>query len=153
MTATTAADYLKYSSAKLRHSTDWALDAIGGGLCDHDTGHDIELEAVHVAIAEVAKLAELFGDPNRYSDGRLVKTGTWIEDGVYTDNVWHPDPSQEKPRSWRSNLIHDPGTPCPGIYEVTTDPATQQIHVRVIRLAEHAVDSQHHDGDDTGEPW
>lgn len=129
-----ADDALKYAAALLRDRTDWALDAIGGSDCNRH-GHEVELDAIHSAIASVSKLAEQLGDWQHYSDGRIVKSGAQIEDGVYTEHVWHPDPSQEQVHSWRGQLRSDPGIPSPGVYEVTTYPATQEIHVRVVRTA------------------
>ena len=57
-----ADDALKYAAAQLRAQTDWALDSIGGSLCET---HEDELDALHNAIAEVSELAEQLGDPNR----------------------------------------------------------------------------------------
>lgn len=131
-----ADDALKYAAAMLQSCTDWALDSIGGSLCEANDGHDDELDAVHEAVARVAKLADQFGDLNRYSNGRVVKSHKRIADGLVTSHVWHPDSSQEKSESWRGNLLSgDPDVPSPGIYEVTTYPATQEIHVRVVRTA------------------
>lgn len=131
-----ADDALKYAAAVLHARTDWVLDAIGGSLCEGAAGHETELDAVADIVAEINGLASEFGDRGTYSDGRKVKSGAWIDDDhIRTEHVWHPDPAQEKPQSWRGNLLHDPGTPCPGIYEVTTYPATQEIHVRVVRTA------------------
>ncbi|ART69079.1 hypothetical protein BTO20_11220 [Mycobacterium dioxanotrophicus] len=131
-----ADDALKYAAAVLRERTDWALDEIGGSMCDQE-GHELQTNAIHDITVDIASLAELFGDPNVYSDGRYVKTSTWIDgDSLGTSHVWHPDPAQEKPASWRGNLpSYDPDIPSPGIYEVTTYPETQEIHVRVVRTA------------------
>lgn len=129
----TATDALKYAAALLRYRADWATDAIGGADCSAD--HEPELEAIDDAVREIDALAAQFGDSRSYSDGRLVKTSCEIEPGVVTAHVWHPDPSAEKPQSWRGTLRHDPGEPSPGVYEVSTDPATQIIHVRAVRLA------------------
>ncbi|MDP7703238.1 hypothetical protein [Mycobacterium sp. TY815] len=128
-----ADDYIKYAAAMVRERIEWTTDEIGGACCGH--GHDIPLDALMYLRADVEALAAKFGDINTYSDGRKVKTGTQIEHGVYTEKVWHPDPSAEKPHSWRGHLLSDPGIPSPGIYEVTTYPATQEIHVRVVRTA------------------
>ncbi len=128
-----AADALKYAAALLKHRTDWATDAIGGAGCGGD--HDTELEALDQVFDSVEFLATQFGDPNRYSDGRQVVTSREIERGFITVHVWHPLPEVEAPASWRGNLRHDPGEPCPGLYEVSTTPDTQEIHVRVVRTA------------------
>lgn len=128
-----ADDALKYVAAFVRERIEWTTDEIGGSMCGTD--HELQLDAIDQLRGEIDALAVLFGDPNRYSDGRLVKSGRQIEDGIYTSHVWHPDPSQESMQSWRGKLLHDPGTPCPGVYEVTTFPATQDIHVRVMKTA------------------
>lgn len=130
----TAADMLKYAAAMLQTRTDWALDSIAGAICDQGA-HEDELDDLHDTVNKICALAAGFGDPGRYSDGRLVQSSKEIVDGLVTGHLWHPDPASETPRSWRANLPSDPGVPSPGIYEVTTDPATQQIHVRVIRVA------------------
>lgn len=127
------ADALKYVAAKVRERIEWTGDDISGSDCGH--GHEIPLDALNDLIPDVASLAALFGDPETYSDGRKVKSWAEIEPGVVTANVWHPNPAAEEPRSWRGPLMHDPGTPSPGVYEVTTNPATQEIHVRVVRSA------------------
>lgn len=137
-TAPNAADYLKYAAARLHSCTDWTVDAIGGSICEGAGGHEIELNALADIAAEVNGIAAEFGDRHTYSDGRAVRSGAWIDGCIHTQHIWHPDPSQEEPRSWRGNLLHDPGTPCPGVYEVTTTPATQDIHVRVVRLVDTA---------------
>ncbi|TDO18180.1 hypothetical protein EV580_1364 [Mycobacterium sp. BK086] len=126
-----ADDALKYAAARLHSCTDWAIDSIGGSDACH--GHEDECGAIADIVAEINGLAAEFGDRGTYSDGRKVKTGAWIDNSIRTEHVWHPDPAQEKPLSWRGNLLSDPGSPCPGVYEVTTDPATQDIHVRVVR--------------------
>lgn len=130
-----ADDALKYAAARLHSCTDWALDSIGGSMCEGADGHENELAAIADIAAEINGLAAHFGDRGTYSDGRKVKSGAWIDGSIRTEHVWHPDPTQEAPHSWRGNLLHDPGTPCPGIYEVTLTPATQDIHVRVVKTA------------------
>lgn len=129
-----ADDALKYAAAILRERTEWALDEIGGSSCDQH-GHEMQTDAIHDITVDIAKLAARFGDPNRYSDGRVVQSSRWIEkDALSTGHVWHPDPAEEEPHSWRGSLpSYDPDVPPPGVYEVTTDPATQEIHVRVVR--------------------
>jgi hypothetical protein len=126
-------DALKYAAAILRQRTDWTLDGIGGSMCDGN--HETDLDATREIVDEIADLAAEFGDPRRYSDGRVVKSEKEIQLGLVTSHVWHPDPAVEGSHSWRSNLPSDPGVPSPGIYEVTTYPVTQEIHVRVVRSA------------------
>ncbi|MAS06193.1 MAG: hypothetical protein CL534_16135 [Ahrensia sp.] len=127
------ADYLKYAAAMLWQRVEWTTETIAVSSCDG--AHDHELDAITDAACEIKSLAMQFGDPRRYSDGRAVQTTQQIEDGCYTVHVWHPEAATEDPRSWRGSLRHDPDEPCPGVYEVTTDPATQQVHVRTVRLA------------------
>jgi hypothetical protein len=128
-----ADDAVKYAAALVKQRIEWTGDEIAGTECGHD--HEEPLNALGDLPAEIADLATAFGDPNIYSDGRKVKTWAEIEDGVITSNIWHPDPTVEKPRSWRGHLRSDPGIPSPGVYEVTTYPETQEIHVRVVRTA------------------
>ena len=128
------ADALKYAAAILRQRIEWTTDAIAGSECDGD--HDIELDAIGDVSAEISALAASFGDIDRYSDGRRVKSRAEIALGLITEHVWHPDATQEESRSWRSHLLSgDPDVQSPGIYEVTTIPETQQIDVRVVRIA------------------
>ncbi len=130
-----ADDALKYAFAVVRDRVEWTTDEIGGSSCDHH-GHELQCDAMFNLIEEIGSLAGQFGDTNLYSDGRVVRSVRWIEkDALSTGHVWHPDPSQERPQSWRGHLLSDPGVPSPGIYEVSTDPATQEIHVRVVRTA------------------
>lgn len=129
-----ADDALKYVAAILNERIEWTTDGIGGSGCDHS--HDIELDALLDINTDVRGLAARFGDLNRYSDGRMVKTRKEIDQGLYTVHVWHPDPSSEESKSHRGALLSgDPDVPSPGIYEVTTYPETQEIHVRVVRSA------------------
>jgi hypothetical protein len=129
----TAADALKYASAILHERTEWTTDAIGCADCGDE--HEIELDAINDVAIEIRSLAAQFGDFHHYSDGRRVKSSKEIQLGLVTEHVWHPDPTQEEPRSWRGNLPSgDPDIPSPGIYEVTTDPFTQEIHVRIVQL-------------------
>lgn len=138
-TTPNAADFLKYAAARISRCADWAGDSIAGSICEGADGHEAELDALAEVDTEITSFAAMFGDPNRYSDGRLVKSGAWIDGrSIYTQHVWHPDPTQEEPQSWRGNLLHDPGTPCPGRYEVTITPQTQAIDVRVFRVSRHA---------------
>jgi hypothetical protein len=126
-------DALKYAAAILKSRTDWCCDSIGGSLCNGD--HETELDALDDTVREVLALAASFGSRRRYSDGRLVESSVEIEQGLVTSHIWYPDPGAEEPRSHRGHLLSgDPDIPSPGIYEVTTDPATQDLHVRVVRM-------------------
>lgn len=131
-------DALKYAYARMRATAEWTLDSIGGSMCDHHSGHEDELNAIGDCVGLVRDLLVPFGNPNLYSDGRRVRSSTVIDDesGLFTSHVWYPDASIEEPRSWRGTLSSgDPDIPSPGIFEVSTDPSTQQIHTRVIRIA------------------
>ena len=130
-----ADDALKYAAALLHSRTDWATDSIGGSSCDRG-GHELELDAIADVISDIGRLASQFGDPRRYSDGRMVKSSREIERGLTTEHVWHPVLELEQVRSHRRSLLSgDPDVPSPGMYEVTTYPVTQEIHVRVVRSA------------------
>ena len=131
----TAADYLKYAAALLNARTDWACDSIAGAICDGADGHEVELDAINDAVREVQKMAALFGYARKYSDGRRVVSYAEIQPGLVTSHVWHPDAAAEERTSWRSSLPSDPGEPSPGVYEVSLEPATQEIFVRVVRSA------------------
>ena len=127
-----ADDAIKYAAALLQQRLAWTTDTIGGSDCDVD--HETELDAILEACTEIQALAAQYGSPHRYSDGRLVVSHAEIQPGLTTEHVWQPDPAQEQARSWRGNLPSDPDVPPPGIYEVTTTPQTQDVHVRVVRL-------------------
>ncbi len=130
----TPEDVLKYALARTRDTQGWALDAVGD--CGHPDGHDDMVSALideQCTLRELA--AQVIRDPERYSNGRAVQTTQEIVPGLYTGHVWHPLADAEEPYSWRAALPSDPGVPSPGVYEVTVDPARQDIHVRVIRLA------------------
>ena len=129
-----AEDRLKFIVARLHSVTDWAIDSIGGSGCEPADGHETELDAIADLVAEITHLASGFGDPLVYSDGRAVKSRKQIQASLIVEHVWHPDPALEEPRSSGSSLPSDPGVPSPGVYEVTTNPGTQEIDVRVIRL-------------------
>jgi hypothetical protein len=116
----------------LKSRTQWADDSIAGS--DECNGHELELEAIDHTVTEIRRLAAQFGDPGRYSDGRVIESRAEIVPGFVTCHVWHPDPNVEEPASHRGLLLSDPGVPSPGIYEVSTDPATQDIHIRVVRI-------------------
>ena len=131
-----AEDALKYAVALVRERVGWTTDAIAGSCCDQS--HEIETDAIWDLRDELAQLTAPFGDPNRYSDGRAVYSSREVdaECGLVTGHIWHPDAGAEEPRSWRGNLHSGyPDVPSPGIFEVSTDPLTQSIHVRVVRVA------------------
>jgi hypothetical protein len=137
-----AEDALKYAAAILTKRTGWACEAIGTseecGTSEMygDDVHGDELTAISAAVDEIRALAARFGDPRRYSDGRPIGTYAEIVPGFHTEHIWLPNPAEEKPRSWRDELpSFDPDLPSPGRYEVSTDPATQQVHVRVMRTS------------------
>lgn len=129
-----ADDALKYAAAQLTSCTDWACDSIAGSLCDHG-GHEDELDAINATAAFIQGLAARFGDPNRYSDGRHVKSQKEVVEGLRTEHIWEPNPYAEEPSSWRGNLHSGhPDIPSPGVYEVSTSPFTQELHIRVLTL-------------------
>lgn len=136
-----ADDAIKYAAAILHERTSWACEAIGTSEeCGNteqwgDDVHGDQLEAISLVVAEITALAAQFGDQRHYSDGRLLTSRADIEVGMYTTHIWHPDPSREMPLRWRGELLHDPGTPRKGIYEVSTNPVTQELYVRVLRFA------------------
>jgi len=127
-----ADDALKYAAALVYRGIDWTSDAIGGSGCDRE-GHEIEVDELLGLRDSVRELAALFGDINKYHDGRLVRSYIQIEYGLTTERIWHPDPAQDAVTRWDGHLLHDPGTPCPGKYVVTCDPDGQCVDVRVIR--------------------
>jgi hypothetical protein len=132
-----AEDALKYAYAQLRDTSDWTCDAIAGSLCDHG-GHEDELDAISDCVDLVRELVGQFGDPNRYSDGRFVTSRKEVDadSGLVTRHVWHPNSYVEQAESWRGQLpASDPDSNSPGVYEVSTNPGTQEIHVRVVRIA------------------
>jgi|GEM_PF-5871298 len=65
-----ADDALKYAAALLNYRAEWINRSIGGSDCDTD--HDVELDSISAIARQVSKIAAHFGDPRRYSDGRLV---------------------------------------------------------------------------------
>jgi hypothetical protein len=128
-----ADDPLKYAAALLKSRFEWTGDAIGGSVCDGD--HELELDALDDTVKEILGLAALFGSRLRYSDGRLVESSAEIEPGLVTSHIWQPEPGAEQPQSHRGHLLSgDPDVPSPGIYEVSTNPVTQQLSVRVVRV-------------------
>lgn len=122
----TADDMLKHQAAKLEETWAWTGDVIS------DCGHDVEIGALSESIVGLVQAASSLPLPQTYSNGRRVKTEAEIVPGLTTVQVWHPDPTAEQPHRWRAQLPSDPGTPSPGMYEVTTDPVAQTIHVRVL---------------------
>ena len=127
-----AVDALKYAATLLRSRADWIIDEIGGAMCENEM-HETPLDVLDDLVGQIGALAAAFGDPRRYSDGRHVTTRAEIENNFSTEHIWHPDPNFEQPRSWTGHLLSDPGTKCRGIFEVRTDPATQEIQVEVVR--------------------
>ncbi|BBY48380.1 hypothetical protein MARA_18480 [Mycolicibacterium arabiense] len=75
-------------------------------------------------------------DDEHYSDGRLVETTVDIAPaGSGTaHHVWHPDPAAEQPDSSVTNLGDDAFGRSSGFFEVTTDPATQELRAYLVRL-------------------
>jgi len=148
VTTMCAEDALKYAAALLSHQTRWTSHVIiGSAGCD---GHPAELEAIGSAVDEIQVLAGTFGDTLQYSDGRAVMTDTEIRRGLFYRHVWHPDPSREAPRSWWGRLRPKPGISCPGTFEVATDPATQTLHVSVVREGMSALMGASRPHDDVG---
>lgn len=133
-TTPNASDALKYAAAILRQRTEWTTSSIAGSECAIE--HETELDAICEVSDQITFLAAQFGDPRRYSDGRLVTSRTEIQHGLTTEHVWQPDPTTEDSRSYRGQLPSgDPDIPSPGRFEVTTIPETQEMHVRVVRVA------------------
>jgi hypothetical protein len=127
-----AADALKYAAATLKHQADWIIDSIG---CNSGCDHEAELDTLDDTIKEICELAARFGDPRTYSDGRTVVSAAQIERGAFTSHIWNPDFTVEQPRSWSGPLSSGhPDLPSPGVYQVSTDPLTQEIHVQTVRL-------------------
>lgn len=132
-------DALRYVAALLKYHNDWIHDAIAGAGCmsEHDPtcciDHDPELDTLDQLVDEIAELTAQYGPTDRYTDGRRVKTTARIQaQGMYTEHVWHPDATAETPDSWGGPLPHDPDTPSPGLYQVDTNPLTQDLHTCVI---------------------
>jgi hypothetical protein len=128
-----ADDALNYAAALLKSRFEWTGDAIGGSMCDGD--HELELDALDDTVKEILELAASFGSRRRYSDGRAVESTVEIEQGLVTSHIWQPEPGVEQPRSHRGHLLSgDPDVPSPGVYEVSTNPVTQELSVRVVRV-------------------
>lgn len=127
-----ADDALKYVAAVAAVRINVALKGIrGSDVCD---GHEGEGDEIWNVVKDIQQQAAKFGDTTRYSDGRSVFTAANIDNYTAVLYIWTPDAAEESPRSWTGTLLSDPGAPSPGVYEVSTDPTTQQLHVRVVRL-------------------
>jgi hypothetical protein len=90
-----ADDALKYAAAILKSRTQWAGDSIAGS--DECNGHNLELEAIDHTVTEICRLTAQFGDPRRYSDGRLLnlfggQNGDATRHRDSTSTRWH-DPA------------------------------------------------------------
>lgn len=94
-----ADDALKYAVALLNYRAEWINDSIGGSDCNTD--HDVELDALTGIARQISTMAANFGDLQRYSDGRLIKSSREIQRGFITEHLWHPDPEVEAISSWR----------------------------------------------------
>jgi hypothetical protein len=137
-------DSLRYINSHCFDLLDYVIDSLGcskpNGLNEEQT-EDLQamLESVQVDIRTELKAhasdATMPARLQSYSNGRRVRSDAEIQYGLVTSHTWHPDASAQETRSWRSSLPSDPGVPSPGIYEVTLEPAAQDIHVRVVRIA------------------
>jgi hypothetical protein len=85
-----AEDALKYAAAMLKQRTGWATDSVVGAECGE--AHEDACDLVDDAVTEVRRLAAAFGDPRRYSDGRVVRSEAEIQRGLSAEHIWHPDP-------------------------------------------------------------
>ncbi|MDP7735137.1 hypothetical protein [Mycobacterium paragordonae] len=146
-TTASAADWLKYRAAECASRTNAITDAICAVLSDvkmdgeTEEGLDELLRELDDLAAENRAAAARFGDPNKYSDGRVVESFTPITPGMSQGVTWHPDPAAHRPTHWIGDLLSDPGMPSPGRYEVTLDAISQRIDVRVIRNADARIAS------------
>lgn len=122
----TVEDQIKYAAACADVTCEWALTECG----DCENEHDTAVNAISDALLELLSAVHRLPDRHRYSDGRVIVSRVEVEYGLIAQHIWKP--GNEDPQSWRSDLPHDPGTPPRGKYEVTTDPVTQQMHVRVL---------------------
>ncbi|SCX15178.1 hypothetical protein [Mycolicibacterium fluoranthenivorans] len=135
-----ADDALKYAAAVLRKRTNWALENIGiseerGSTEDYgDDVHGNALEAMYEVVEEIEELAARFPDPRHYADGRQIKTSKRIVGCFVAEHIWHPVAAEETPSNYGGRLpsLTDDST-SPARYEVSTDPATQTIHTRVVK--------------------
>ena len=131
-------DSLRYINSHCGDLLDYVLDRLSCDLGAADT-EDLQsmLESIQADIRTELKAhasdATMPAQAQYYSNGRRVRSSAEIEYGLVTSHTWHPDASAQESRSWRSSLPSDPGVPSPGIYEVTLEPATTDIFVRVVR--------------------
>lgn len=125
-------DALKFAYAILHHRIEWTTNAISGSDCG--LSHELEIDAINDIVRQVGQMAAVFGYPDKYSDGREVISSTKIYRGLMAWHIWQPyvnEPSQ----SWRGNLPgNGPDEPSPGVYEVETVPATQELRVSIVML-------------------
>lgn len=123
----TIEDRIKHAAAEADSASDWALSEIG----DCDGERDLAVDVLCEALAKLLAAVHQLDNRHRYSDGRAIVSRVEIVDGLVAQHIWKPD--GEEPTKWRSDLpSFDPDVPSPGKYEVTTDPATQGIHVRIL---------------------
>lgn len=135
-----AEDALKYAAAILTERISWTTEAIGcseecghGEQCGDDVHRD-ELEAIDAVVREIRSFAARFGDSRRYSDGRMIIAHAEIVRGFVAEHIWHPSPAEEQPQTRGGEVpSFDPNRPSPGRYQVSSEPATQTLHVRVMR--------------------
>lgn len=135
----TPTDSLRYLEARIGSGLEYVIDRLGWSLLDGLTEDETEdLQNILESLQAEIQAQRKSHTANRwyYDDGRAVKSRADIEEGHYTEQVWHPDPGAEpEPHSWRGNLLSgEPDVASPGIYEVTITPEDQQIHVRTVRL-------------------
>jgi hypothetical protein len=135
----TPTDSLRYIDARLCSALDYVIDQLGWSLLDGVNEALVEdlqtvLESAKDDIRAEMKAHQV--DRFRYDDDRVVKSRAEIEYGRYFEMVWHPDPAVERPPySWRGHLTPpDEHSPSPGVYEVTVDPESQEVHVRTVRV-------------------
>lgn len=144
MTATLG-DHVKFLAHITKGRLDGIYESVSGVLDDmldsvyDDDVHD-QLDDVLSQLSEVAdqilRVALKFGDVNRYFDGRMVTTSAEVEFGIRQEHIWYPDPAAEPRGSSTESLpllsADDPTSP--GVCYIETDPATQTITTRVVRL-------------------
>ena len=131
-----ADDAVKFVAAKIRSWMDDDEDesAVGDGSTWRPIG---QLAAANVrAVLDVLDRAQ-FGDMDRYSDGRHVEsTADFLPAGNGVNSahhVWHPDPAAEKPGSCGGALPDGPDGRSLGFFQVTTEPATQELRAYLVR--------------------
>ena len=127
-TMPSAEDMFKYAAALLDERAEWALGSIASTESGDD--HENALNGMQAIVEEIGCMAEEFGDPNRYSCGRRIRTQIDVQRGLVTEHIWHPDPGSEAVLSWTGDLPPKvDGGPPRGRYEVTIDPWTQDVTV------------------------